>query len=48
MFIGDDDKGKAHAMRIEKKQKKLPKELDLSERGIDRTTREVSSFVRGI
>jgi hypothetical protein len=48
VFIGDDNMGKAHAMRIEKKEKKLNKDLDFSERGIDRTSREVSSFVRGI
>jgi len=48
VFIGDDDTGKAHAMRIEKNAKKLGKDLDFSERGIDRTVREVTSFVRGL
>lgn len=48
VFVDDDGRGKARAMKVEKKEGEMRQALDLSDEGFDRAAREVASFVRGL
>jgi hypothetical protein len=48
VFVDDDGRGKARAMKVEKKEGEMRQGLDLSDEGFDRAAREVASFVRGL
>jgi hypothetical protein len=48
VFVDDENRGKAFAMKVEKKEGTMRQALDLSDDGFERSAREVASFVRGL